>query len=128
MKNIFVLAILFIALLSGCKSKDEVVPTEFWNEGCGELALSNGEYKLSGMCCEYVTFPKTKFKKGNTSTVDGSFHVFTGAGFSSVPVTITLKVSGDGDQLTVSFPLTNVPKVYNLVPGKAKMACDCFCD
>jgi hypothetical protein len=128
MKKIFALVLMFVTLLSGCKSKDEIVPTEIWNEGCGELAILNDEYRLSGLCCEYVTFPKTTFKKGHTRIVSGTYHTFTGAGFSHVPVPITLKVAEDGNQLTMSFTILTLTKTYNLVPGGAKMICDCFCD
>ncbi|TLV02287.1 hypothetical protein [Dyadobacter luticola] len=115
-------------LLSACTDGDKIAPTTIWSAGCGTLAPKNGAYQFSGTCCEYTDLPNLSFRQGKTVTVDGTYHSFTGAGFTNEPVKITMIVSPDGNKLKLSFIAYGTLHEYDMVPGGAKMVCDCLCE
>lgn len=128
MKKIVVLLCALACVVSGCRSgTDLLLPMEIWSDGCVQLAPNKGAYRLSGMCCEYVSILEIQLARDGSFRVEGTYHSFTGAGFSSIPVRITGNLSQDKTTLTVNYPGAP-PGGYTLKPGPAKLACDCYCD
>ncbi|MGA0559307.1 hypothetical protein ACO2Q8_21790 [Larkinella sp. VNQ87] len=113
-----------ICLLGNCRSKTEVLPSEVWSEGCAELAPYQGGYRLSGMCCEYVLLPGPLSR---SFQVNGTYHGFTGAGFSNIPIAITGTALSD-TTLVLSYSVNTKTSTFTLKPGRARMACNCACD
>ena len=128
MKNIAILLCFVSLAMTGCKPQTDVLPQGIWSEGCAQLSPDTAGYRLSGMCCTYVLFPNKLISANGALTVKGSTHSFTGAGFSNDPIDITIQKTVDG-ALVLSYPLPSVaaPTVFQLTPGPAIVACDCFC-
>lgn len=125
------LSALFFALflsLNGCKSDREIPPKGTWSEGCAVFSSFEDGYKLSGLCCEYLVFPKIKLKSNNSFTASASYHSFTGAGFSDVPVTVKGKLSKDEKTLGLSYEISGIAKSYSLKSDARIMYCSCYCD
>ncbi len=128
MKTRLVILLLLMTLVLGCKSGTDVLPSEIWSSGCVQLAPYQGGYQLTGICCTYVLLPPLKLTRQGSFTVAGSYHSFTGAGFSNVPISITGNLSSDKTTLTVRYSTGTVPEVYILKPGPATVICSCGCD
>ena len=129
MKNPVALFCVIVSILWSCQgSQPSVPPSQIWSEGCVQLAPDQGDYRLNGMCCEYVLLPGIDLTASSFFVVDGTYHSFTGAGFSSTPITITGSVSPDKNTLILHYSVNSVPAVYSLKPGPARIACDCYCD
>ena len=117
-----------VAVSMGCQGTSEVLPTDIWSEGCIELAPYQGDYRLAGMCCEYLLLPTLELTKSKSFAVKGSYHSFTGAGFSNVPIQVRGQLSPDGTELTIGYSLNASPVTHKLTAGRAKLACQCGCD
>lgn len=117
-----------LVLLTGCHTKDPL-PADTWSETCIQLSPVQGGYKLSGLCCAYLTLPVIKVSKGGKFTVDATYFTFTGAGFAPVPTVVNGELSGDGNQLTLSYTVNQQTEKHVLKPGAATATCDlCYCD
>ncbi|GAB3889276.1 hypothetical protein GCM10028825_23610 [Spirosoma agri] len=112
----------------GCRTTVDVLPTDTWSEGCIALTPYQGAYRLSGMCCEYLLLPALELTKSKLFVVRGSYHSFTGAGFSNVPIQVKGQLSADEKELVIAYSLNSTPVTHRLAPGPAKTACTCFCD
>jgi hypothetical protein len=121
-------AVLWLALylLSGCQSR--VAPSDVWAEGCIELVPHQGGYLLRGVCCEYVLLPDLKTIRQGSFTAKGTYHSYTGAGFSSTPTEVRGVLSSGGKLLTVAYTVHSQQSRYQLKPGRATVICDCGCD
>jgi hypothetical protein len=119
---------LIVIILSSCNSKTDVLPTEIWSAGCVELAPNQGEYRLSGMCCAYVLFPELKLTRKGSFKVNGTYHAYTGAGYSSIPIEIDGTLSSNRETLTLRYSVNSDPKIHQLQPGPALVSCYCACD
>jgi hypothetical protein len=129
MKRILAPLLILTTLLSACKSDDKIAPpVDVWTDQCANLTSVDGAYRLSGMCCEYLNFPLVKLRMGKTVHVTGSYHGFTGAGFSDIPVTIQLQVDPGGRELKLSYSIGDILKEYKLIADGPVVLCDCYCD
>jgi hypothetical protein len=128
MKQNLLFLIIITVMMIECRSNTDVLPTGVWSAGCVELAPYQGSYRLSGMCCAYLLIPKIELNQARSFTVTGSYHAFTGAGFSNVPILITGQLSSNGNELTIGYSLNSSPVTYRLTSGPAKLACFCGCD
>lgn len=113
--------------LSSCKSKDPL-PAEIWSLGCVELAPFEGAFRLTGLCCEYVLLPAIKINKERSFKVKGSYHSFTGAGFSNIPVEVSGDLSPNSKVLILRYSVNAQSSLFVLKPGKAEKKRQCFCD
>ncbi|GHB58947.1 hypothetical protein [Persicitalea jodogahamensis] len=113
-------------LILGCKSKDPL-PAEVWSSDCVELAPFEGAYRLTGVCCEYVLLPAIETNKKRTFKVKGSYHSFTGAGYTDIPIEITGNLAPNDTTLTLKYAVNSQENVFVLNPGSAEMKCQCFC-
>lgn len=128
MKKLLLFLWLLTIFLSSCKPKTDPLPAGIWSSGCIELAPFEGAYRLNGMCCEYVLLPAIKTNKERSFKVKGSFHSFTGAGFSNIPIEISGDLSPDSETLTLRYSVNGRSDLFVLKPGKAEKECQCFCD
>lgn len=126
MRNIALYIWIAIFALSSCKSKNPL-PTETWSSGCVELAPFEGAYRLTGVCCEFVLLPIIKINEERAFKVKGSYHSFTGAGFSNIPIEISGDLSPDNKTLTLRYSVNTQENQFVLKPGKAIIMCDCVC-
>ncbi|QDK81582.1 hypothetical protein EXU85_24410 [Spirosoma sp. KCTC 42546] len=87
-----------------------------------------GAYRLTGLCCEYIILPEIKLDNNRAFSTQGTYFTFTGAGFASIPITISGQVSLNGNLLTIRYSVNSTLATYSLRPGKATMAYLCGCD
>lgn len=113
-------------ILLSCNPKDPL-PTNTWSQGCAQLTPDSQGYRLSGMCCAYLTLPQLELNKNRQFSVKANLFTFTGAGFASVPITVNGELSSDESTLTISYSTNSMTTTYQLRPGIAKIACDCGC-
>ena len=109
-------------ILFGCSSK-EPLPTQVWSQSCVQLAPYKDVYRLTGMCCSYLEFPKIDLKKDLTFSVEASLYVFNGAGYIGTPTVMSGYLSVDENTLTVNY----LSESYALKPGYATASCYCIC-
>ncbi len=128
MKKILVLCLSILVNTFGCHSETNVLPANTWSNGCMQLAPELEGYRLTGVCCEYVQMPKVALRGNNTFSVEGSYHSFTGAGFSNTPVQLTGYLSSDGNTLRIDYTINAHPVSYTLKLGPATASCTCGCD
>ncbi len=126
MKNLSLFLWLPFILFSGCKSQDPL-PAEVWSSDCVELAPFEGAYRLTGVCCEYVLLPAIETNKKRSFKVKGSYHSFTGAGYTDIPIEIMGNLAPNDTTLTLRYSVNSQESVFVLNPGKAEMKCQCFC-
>ncbi len=129
MKNtIFCIGLAFFTLSSCANKEKDPLPAVIWSYNCVELAPFEGAYRLTGICCEYALLPSLSLDENKSFKVKGSYHSFTGAGFSNVPIEIIGDLSSDNSTLTLKYSVNSQESVFELKPGKAKMLCQCGCD
>ena len=128
MKRLYLILLAIILCLNSCKSKNEISPEEVWSSGCGTFAAYQNGYKLSGLCCAYITIPKLRLYKKKSFSTDAEFYAYTGAGFSSQPIKISGNLSKDGKTLILHYTVNGTASSMELISGAAKMICDCYCD
>ena len=113
-------------LLTSCNPKDPL-PTTTWSEGSVQLAPDSDGFRLSGLCCAYAILPKIELNRKQKFSVKSDYYVFTGAGFSSVPIQIDGELSSDGRILTISYPRGSSVTTHRLQPGVATSQSNCGC-
>ncbi|GAB4051819.1 hypothetical protein [Spirosoma litoris] len=112
----------------GCSPKTDPLPVDTWADGCIELAPYQGAYRLTGVCCEYITLPDIKLDSKGAFATKGTYSTFTGAGFADSPILIQGQLAPNGAALTISYTVNATLATYTLKPGKRTMACLCGCD
>ncbi|GAB4016266.1 hypothetical protein [Spirosoma koreense] len=128
MRTVLRLLCIIWALAFSCSPKSDPLPADRWAEGCIQLAPYEGAYRLSGMCCSYVSIPEIKLDPNRTFVSKGTFSTFTGAGFADFPATVSGQLSADGTTLTISYYVNSFQTTYTLRAGQAAVACLCGCD
>lgn len=128
MKKILILNVFILTLSFGCRSETNVLPANTWSNGCIQLAPNPEGYRLTGECCAYVQMPKVALLANNTFLVEGSYHSFTGAGFSNIPIQVTGSLSPDGNMLAIKYGQGAGFASHTLKLGPVTIACNCYCD
>jgi hypothetical protein len=113
---------------ASCKSKKEIGPRETWWQSCSTFEVFEDGYRLSGLCCAYITIPKLTLYKDESFSAKGDYYAYTGAGFAAQPVTVSGAVSKDGKSLTLRYTVNDIETSLELTPGRSPVVCDCFCD
>ena len=113
-------------LLIGCSSKDPL-PVNTWSEGCVELTPSKDGYRISGICCAYVSLPGI-ILNGHAFTVKADYYTFNGASFVPIPIVVNGKLSSNGKVLVITYSVHSTTTTHTLRPGNATSFCYCGCD
>ena len=127
MKTIF-LFLFLIVLTAGCESEKDISPAEIWSAGCATFAPYEKEYRLSGMCCQYLVVPKIKIKKDNTFSAAAKLYTYNGSGFEDFSVTLNGRLSEDRESLDLNYRINGTTESFALKPGGATASCYCGCD
>jgi hypothetical protein len=128
MKGLYFFFVAILLCFNSCKSKDAINPKETWTYGCGSFEVYQDGYKLSGLCCSYITIPKLKLYKEKSFSADAEFYAYTGAGYGSQPIEISGYLSKDGKILSLHYTVNGTASSIELISGAARMICDCYCD
>lgn len=128
MKKNLAFCLLIVVIGFSCGSETNVLPANTWSNGCIQLAPDPEGYRLTGVCCEYVQIPKIALLGNNTFSTEGSYHSFTGAGYSNTPIQVTGYLFPDGNTLMINYGLNASSASYVLKLGPSTVTCDCYCD
>ena len=112
--SIFIIIVAF----SRCSSK-EPLPTDVWSSACVQLAPYMDVYRLTGICCSYIEFPKLELRKDRTFSSKATAYNFNGGGYTPVPTIVSGQLSSDRSALVINS--------YTLKPGYATASCYCAC-
>lgn len=123
----------FVFLLIWVSCKSENVLPAFWTQNgtCATFDKDGEEFVHNGRCCEYVKIPKFKLTKNTSFSVAGSYSYYTQSGKSetNLPITVSGKLSKDGQELTLTYtaPADSSLMNYSFRNNEDPAVCDCSC-